>query len=168
MVIRPRPGDPLVGGLVRGLQHDIATAPGQTGSSFKTFTLLTAMEQGNLPNDTVGGGGSFANPDGDPNPYTVSGRGGTITSVTSASSNGAFVRLQQTVGIEHVADMAARLGVAVPPRDQVLTMTLGVADTTPLQMASAYSTIPNGGVHEPAYFIERVEDRDGQVLISTP
>jgi len=158
----------LVGGPgFDAYKYDIATqASGrQTGSSFKTFTLLTAMEQGNLPNDSVGGGGSFANPDGEPDPYSVSGRGGTITSVTSASSNGAFVRLQQTVGIEHVADMAGRLGVVVPPRDQVLTMTLGVADTTPLQMASAYSAIPNGGVHEDAYFIERVEDRDGRVLI---
>jgi membrane peptidoglycan carboxypeptidase len=148
-------------------KYDIATqAPGrQTGSSFKTFTLLTAMEQGNLPNDSVGGGGSFANPGGDEDPYTVSGRGGTITSVTSASSNGAFVRLQQTVGVENVATMAARLGVDISADQRVLTMTLGVADTTPLQMASAYSAIPNGGVHQDPYFIERVEDRDGRVLI---
>jgi penicillin-binding protein 1A len=95
----------------------------------------------------------------------VSGRGGTITSVTSASSNGAFVRLEQTVGIENVADMAGRLGVDVPASKRVLSMTLGVADTTPLQMASAYSAIPNGGVHEQPYFVERVEDRDGNVLI---
>ena len=35
---------------------------------------------------------------------------------------------------------------------------------TPLEMASAYSAIPNGGVHEPPYFIERIEDRNGQVV----
>ena len=148
-------------------QYDIATqAPGrQTGSSFKTFTLLTAMEQGNLPFDSVGGGGTFANPGSTDDTYEISGRGGTITSVTSASSNGAFVRLEQTVGIENVAAMATSLGVQVPPDKHVLSMTLGVADTTPLQMASAYSAIPNGGVQQPAYFVERVEDRDGRVLI---
>jgi penicillin-binding protein 1A len=32
-------------------------------------------------------------------------------------------------------------------------------------MASAYSAIPNGGVREPSYFIDRVEDRTGTVLI---
>ena len=148
-------------------KYDIATqAPGrQTGSSFKTFTLLTAMEQGNLPFDSVGGGGTFANPGSDDPTYEISGKGGTITSVTSASSNGAFVRLEQTVGIEHVADMAASLGVQVPAEDHVPSMTLGVANTTPLQMASAYSAIPNGGIHQQPYFIDRVEDRDGRVLI---
>ncbi|MGZ4708443.1 MAG: transglycosylase domain-containing protein, partial [Acidimicrobiales bacterium] len=158
----------LVGGPgFDAYQYDIATqAPGrQTGSSFKTFTLLTAMEQGNLPFDSVGGGGSFANPGSTDDPYVISGKGGTITSVTSASSNGAFVRLEQTVGIDNVAAMAERLGVDVPASKHVLSMTLGVADTTPLQMASAYSAIPNGGVHEQPYFVERVEDRDGRVLI---
>jgi penicillin-binding protein 1A len=44
-------------------------------------------------------------------------------------------------------------------------MPLGVFDMTPLEMASAYSAIPNGGVREPSYFIDRVEDRTGTVLI---
>ena len=44
-------------------------------------------------------------------------------------------------------------------------MPLGVFDVTPLEMASAYSAIPNGGVREPSYFIDRVEDRTGKVLI---
>jgi membrane peptidoglycan carboxypeptidase len=33
-------------------------------------------------------------------------------------------------------------------------------------MASAYSAIPNGGVREPSYFIDRVEDRTGKVLFA--
>jgi membrane peptidoglycan carboxypeptidase len=158
----------LVGGPPFGSQKfDIATQePGRpTGSSFKVFTLLTAMEQGNLPSDFVAGGGSFVNPGGTPNPYTISGIGGTITSVTSASSNGAFVRLEQTVGPRNVIDMANRLGLSIPPTATEPTLTLGVEDSTPLQMASAYSAIPNGGIHQPAYFVERVEDSDGKVLL---
>ena len=46
------------------------------------------MEQGNIPSDFVAGGGSFANPGGTPDPYSVTGVGGTIAGATSASSNG--------------------------------------------------------------------------------
>jgi penicillin-binding protein 1A len=91
--------------------------------------------------------------------------GGTITSVTSASSNGAFVRLEQTVGARNVIDMANRLGLSIWPGATEPTLTLGVEDSTPLQMASAYSAIANGGIHQDAYFVERVEDSTGAVLL---
>lgn len=154
-------------------QYDIATGRGappeyfgrQTGSSFKAFTLLTAMEQGNLPFDQIGGGGAFPNPGGTPNPYTISGGGGTLTSVTQASSNGAFVRLELTVGIPRVLNMAQRLGLTVTATTAEPSLTLGVKNSTPLQMASAYAAIPNGGIYHKPYFVERVEDRQGNVLI---
>ena len=129
------------------------------------MTLLTAMEQGNLPFDQVGGGGSFPNPGGTPNPYPISGTGGTVTSVTQASSNGAFVRLELTVGIPRVLDMAHRLGLTVSATTAEPSFTLGVKNSTPLQMAGAYSAIPNGGIYQKPYFVERVEDRQGNVLI---
>ena len=43
-------------------------------------------------------------------------------------------------------------------------MPLGPKDLTPLEMASAYSAIPNGGDREPAYFVDRIEDRHGDVI----
>jgi penicillin-binding protein 1A len=135
----------------------------QTGSSFKTFVLLTALEQGNVPNDTIGGGGHFKNPGGEKPFYDVGGNGGTLTSVTQASSNGAFVRLGAVVGLDHVVDLARRLGIT-GRLDPYLNMPLGTNETTPIEMASAYSAIPNGGVHEPYYYIDKIEDRAGKVL----
>lgn len=158
----------LVGGPgFADYKYDIAThEPGrQTGSTFKTFVLLTALEQGVLPEDTIGGGGSWPNPGSTPNPYVISGGGGTLNGVTAASSNGAFVRLGQTVGLENVMYTAQRLGVSSQFDPRAKSMPLGVFDVTPLEMASAYSAIPNGGVREPSYFIDRVEDRTGTVLI---
>jgi penicillin-binding protein 1A len=164
----------LVGGPgFESFKYDIAThEPGrQTGSTFKTFVILTALEQGILPDDFVGGGGSWPNAGGTPDPYVVSGVGGTLTSVTLASSNGAFVRLGQTVGIENVVAMAKRLGVTSGFDSKSKSTPLGVFDVTPLEMASAYAAIPAGGLHRSAYFIDRVADREGHVLIehrSTP
>jgi membrane peptidoglycan carboxypeptidase len=158
----------LVGGPgFANYQYDIAThEPGrQTGSTFKVFVILTALEQGIQPDDLVGGGGSWPNKGGTPDPYEISGTSGTLMSVTAASSNGAFVRLGQTVGLENVANTASRLGVTSNFDPRSKSMPLGVFDVTPLEMASAYSAIPNGGMREPAYFIDRVEDRTGKVLI---
>lgn len=147
-------------------KFDVATTePGrQTGSTFKTFVLLAALEQGALPDDTVSGTVTMTDP-GTLEPYTVTGVGGTLNSVLSASSNGAFVRLNQGVGPDKVVALARSMGLSLPD-DAVKkpSLPLGVADTTPLQMASAYSAIPNGGVLNPPYFIDRVEDRNGNVL----
>lgn len=96
----------------------------------------------------------------------ITGTGGTLTGVTAASSNGAFVRLGQTVGLDNVVDLAQRLGVSSNFDPRAKSMPLGVFDVTPIEMASAYSAIPNGGVHQDAYFIDRVEDRTGRVLWS--
>jgi len=148
-------------------KYDIAThEPGrQTGSTFKTFVLLTALEQGVLPEDTVGGGGSWPNKGSTPDPYEIDGGDGTLMGVTASSSNGAFVRLGQTVGLANVVDLAQRLGVSSNFDPGAKAMPLGVFDVTPLEMASGYSVIPNGGVHNPPYYIDRVEDRTGRVLM---
>jgi membrane peptidoglycan carboxypeptidase len=147
-------------------QYDIAThEPGrQTGSTFKAFVLLTALEQGIQPDDFVAGGGSWINKGGTPDPYVVSGASGSLTSVVAASSNGAFVRLGQTVGLDHVVSMAERLGVQSDFDPKAKSMPLGVFDVTPLEMASAYSAIPNGGIRQPEYFVDKIEDRSGKVL----
>jgi penicillin-binding protein 1A len=147
-------------------QYNIAThQPGrQTGSSFKTFVLLTAFEQGNVPADYIGGAGTFPNPGGNDTTFEVkSGNGGSLTSVTTSSSNGAFVRLGYVVGLENVVELARKMGVT---SDLPLfpSMPLGTLLTTPIEMASAYSAIPNGGIHEPYYLIDRVENSSGQVL----
>lgn len=154
-------------------KYDIATFDGtdgnggrQTGSSFKTFVMLTALEQGVQPNDYVSGTGSWPNKGGSPDPYTITGTGGTLDSITTASSNGAYVRLGATVGREHVIDMAERLGLTSNFDPRVIPLPLGVFNVTPLEMASAYSTIPNAGIHVPSYFVDKIEDRNGNVVFS--
>jgi penicillin-binding protein 1A len=155
----------------------------QVGSSFKTFVLAALMEQGYSPDDIINGtmpcrfahenseGGVY-----EPGNFADSGGSvGTITSQTLVSSNCAYVRLGLIAGLDNVADMAYRLGI--PPTrttadgtevpticDSCPSTPLGVADITPLEMASAYATIANDGVYNRPYLIERIEDRDGEVI----
>src|SRR5690606_24860101 len=155
----------------------------QVGSSFKTFVLAALMEQGYSPDDIINGtmpcrfahenseGGVY-----EPGNYADGGGSiGTITSQTLASSNCAYVRLGLIAGLDQVADMAYRLGIprtrTTADGDEVPTICdscpstpLGVADITPLEMASAYATIANDGDYNRPYLIERIEDRHGEVI----
>jgi membrane peptidoglycan carboxypeptidase len=143
----------------------VSQLPGrQTGSTFKTFVLLTALAQGAVPADSVAGGGSFPNPAGTPNPYNITGAGGTLTSITAGSSNGGYVRLGQIVGLPEVGETAERMGLRTDFGDYPISLPLGTLLTTPMDMASSFSAIANEGVRNPWYLIEKVEDANGNVL----
>jgi penicillin-binding protein 1A len=147
----------------------------QTGSSFKTFVLATAMERGYSPEDQINGTGPclFDNPNGEPDPYEAENFGGstrgvgTITTQTLGSVNCAYIRLGLIVGLNNVVNMAQRLGLHSTAEDGLAanqSLPLGSAGVTPLDMASAYATLANDGVYNPPYMIERVEDRNGKVI----
>ena len=89
------------------------------GSTFKVFVLMALLENGYLPTDSVSGSGpcTFKDiPGMFPDPYRVEnfggsgGGGGTILSQTLRSSNCAFVRLGQIVGIEQRGGAGAQDG----------------------------------------------------------
>ena len=46
-----------------------------------------------------------------------------------------------------------------------LTMAIGTASLTPLQMATAYATFANGGFKVTPYYIDRIEDATGKTLV---
>lgn len=144
----------------------------QPGSSFKVFVLMALLENGYVPNDTVNGSSpcSFPNPGGTPNPYKAENfegsRGSTanITTQTLKSSNCAYLRLGQIVGLDKVVDVAHRMGITSPLDPSVISLPLGTMGVSPLEMAGAYAVIANDGIRNPPYLIDRVEDRDGKVL----
>lgn len=48
--------------------------------------------------------------------------------------------------------------------NMVYTTTLGVASVTPLDMASAYATLANGGTKREPVVITEIEDKDGNII----
>jgi len=152
----------------------------QPGSSFKTFVLLELLEQGYAPQDTMSGRGPcrFRVP-GVAEIYEVenfgNSRGGTasIASLTTSSSNCGYVRLGQIAGIDQVTELAGEMGIRtrnanneiVDLDPSIFSTPLGTQEVTPLGMAAAYAAIANDGYYHPPYFVQRVLDRDGEVLI---
>lgn len=155
-------------------EFNIATQGGRpTGSSFKSFVLAAAMEKGLVPSDQINGTATctFDNPGGFPNPYSANNFNGansgsvrSIRSQTLSSSNCAYLRLGQIVGLSNVADTARALGVTTDLSSLPISMPLGPLNVTPLDMATAYATFANDGLQVDPIFIERVEDRAGNAI----
>jgi len=177
-LVSVEPGTGAVRAAVSGMDFadhkiDLVTGEGrQVGSAFKMFTLMAAIESGDIPADTILG--SFPCVIPDPNsvekiwdPSNVEGESFGVLSLTDAtvqSVNCAYARLVKIVGPEKVVDVARRMGIKKADLKPYLSLTLGTVDVTPLEMASAYATLANDGEYHEPYFIDRIEDRDGKVL----
>lgn len=144
----------------------------QPGSSMKTLVLAALFEADYTPADTVRVDRpcEFENRGGVPDPYVVDAgfRGGysisNIASATRSSNNCAFVRLGQVVTNEAVIDVSNRLGIDTSAMSPQLSLPLGAFEITPMQMAGAYAAFPNDGVYNEPWYIERIEDSDGNVI----
>jgi len=145
----------------------------QPGSSFKPFVLATAISQGADPDSTYYSGsspkslsmGQYAPPWVVNNAGDTEG-GGTMSlrDATVGSVNVVYAQLGLDVGPENFAKMANDLGVEAPldgyPAEAIGGLTVGVS---PLDMADAYASFANGGVHHTATAIGRVEFPNGDV-----
>ncbi|MFC0550298.1 transglycosylase domain-containing protein [Planotetraspora thailandica] len=159
----------------------------QAGSTFKVFTLLTALKQGWKLNDGIQSPAGYQAPSysafkncqdqsvGDPS-HTVmndEGSGGfkTLQTGTWQSVNTFFVSLEQKVGLCNVVKTARSLGIQRADGgdlQQVETFTLGVNEMDPVTVAAAYATIAARGQYCPPQAITSVTDRNGKTTTYQP
>src|SRR5256886_4770122 len=163
----------------------------QAGSTFKLFTMLTALEKGyglNLrfyaPNQLTsvyytGWSDPYVCAGGHWCPHNASrSMTGTQTmwSGFGKSVNTYWVQVEQKVGAQNAVAMAQRLGLtwhtdidrlqASPAKARTWgAFTLGVADTTPLEMAVAYATIAADGQRCEALPVRSIVPSSGQPVV---
>ena len=139
----------------------------QPGSSFKPFVYLPALEEGIPPNQRfLDGPIEIMTPQGPWRPTNYSGTGNgyvTIRTALEKSLNLVTVRVAQEVGIDRVADAAARFGV-IDNMPHYLAMSLGSGETTVLRMATGYAAFANGGREVTPTLIDSVQDQRGRVI----
>lgn len=151
-----------------------ATALRQPGSSIKPVTYAAAFETGRLTAATMmlDLRTSFVTREGDsyvPLNYDLLFRGPVrLREALASSYNLLAVKVLDTIGVETMTDLAGRLGITTL-RDSSrfgLAVTLGGGEVSLLELASAYAALDNQGrVHEPVAVL-RVEDDEGEVLLS--
>ncbi len=158
---------------------DFAQAGLQTGSSFKVFCLIAALEQGiglgyQVDSSALTVDGiKITNVDGE-NCGTCN-----IAQALKQSLNTSYYRLMLKLkgGPQAVADAARQAGVATsfpgvehtlsedgkggPPNNGIV---LGQYETRPIDMASAYATLADSGIYHRPHFVQKVVNSEGQVL----
>ena len=149
----------------------LSQARRQSGSTFKTFVLAAAVEQGINPETTTYLSAPFfyrPDPNGNcedgswwcPETYDHSYTGWTtIERATLRSDNTVYAQLTLDVTPEAVAKMATKLGVRSPLSVDgafVPSIGLGAMDVSPLDMASAYATLAAGGIYSEPMAIRKV------------
>lgn len=151
----------------------------QAGSTFKVFTLLTALSKGLKLNDGFGTGSGYTAPGysafrdckgnavGDPthevrNSSESSGGFKTLTTGTLGSVNTFFMRLEQEVGLCEVVKTAKSLGIKRADGDKLKefeTFTLGINEMDPVTVAAAYAAIGARGAYCKPMAITEIRDR---------
>ena len=152
----------------------------QAGSAFKPFALVAGLESGSQYgwDITLGSWWDYSSPQriecGYPcspqgDIWTVRNAGGgghgvmTLEQATYTSKNTVYAQVSLAVGPDKVAGAAHKMGIQ-SPLQEVLSIALGTQTVTPLEMASAYSTLANFGERIDSYLIERIEDSAGNVI----
>lgn len=137
----------------------------QPGSAFKPLVYAAALEAGYRPVDHLMDS-PLEFPNGwKPENYDLKSHGEvSLIEALTYSYNIPAVKLAHITGLEKVVQMARNLGITSPHLPNDLSLALGSASLTPLEMAIAYSCIENGGKRVTPYGVREVRDNSDAVL----
>ncbi|PCJ47707.1 MAG: peptidase [Moraxellaceae bacterium] len=144
----------------------------QAGSNFKPFIYSAALSNG-MTAATVINDSPLVFKDkkleSTWRPENSGGRFGGFTRLREAlfrSKNLVSIRVLQRTGIRRTINYAEKFGFDKSKLPNNLSLALGVAELTPLELASGYTTLANGGYHVEPWFISRIESHDGETLFN--
>ncbi len=162
----------LVGGFdfFQSKFNRVVQARRQPGSGFKPFIYAAAFDKGFTPASVVldapvvideQGNEKAWRPHEDTDKFYGPVR---LRDALVHSRNLVSVRLMRAIGVEYARNYVTRFGFDKSQLPDDLTLALGTAELSPLQVAIGYSAFANGGFKVSSYYIDRVEDAAGKVL----
>jgi len=163
------PDDGAVRALVGGYDfyhskfNRATQASRQPGSGFKAFIYSAALENGFTPASLINDAPVvFEDPslEGAWRPENYSGKffGPTrLRYALTKSRNLVSIRLLRSMGVEAALQHIAKFGFDPASLPSNLSLALGSANVTPIQMAASYAVLANGGYRVTPYFIARIE-----------
>lgn len=147
----------------------------QPGSGFKAFVYSAALENGFTPASLINDAPVvFDDPglEGAWRPENYSGKffGPTrLREALAKSRNLVSIRLMRSMGVDSALEHIAKFGFDPAELPHNLSLALGSANVTPMQMASAYAVLANGGYLVEPHVIARIEqDGTGVVFEAAP
>lgn len=162
----------LVGGF--DFQHSkfnrVTQAQRQPGSSFKPFLYSAALAKGFTPASLVNDAPVVfedENLEAAWRPENYSGKFYGPTRLRKAlvnSRNLVSIRILRSIGIAYTIDYVEPFGFNKQRLPRDLSLSLGSAAVTPLELAGAYSTFANGGFKVTPWVIQSIEKVDGSTV----
>ncbi|MCY4418692.1 MAG: transglycosylase domain-containing protein [Cytophagales bacterium] len=172
------PGSGKIKAWVGGIQHryfkfdHVLQGRRQPGSTFKPFVYTAVIDNGYTPCfEVVDNPITFYLPDQYPSTWSPSNAGGTpsgktmtIRQAMARSVNSITAYWIKKMGVQTVVDYAHRLGIT-SPLSAVPALCLGAGgDVSIYEMTGAYSTFANKGIWTQPFFIQRIEDKNGNII----
>lgn len=177
VAINPKSGAILA--MTGGVDFDksrfnrVTQAHRQVGSSIKPFIYAAALSHGatlaTVVNDSPfvidDGSGKIWRPENDDHKFhgPVRVRESLVDSLNLAS-----IRILQQAGIPYTIDYLQKFGFDPKQLPPSLSLALGTADLSPLQLASSFSVFANGGYLLSPYLIQSITNDRHQILYQTP
>ena len=144
----------------------------QPGSSFKPFIYSAALEHGYTAASIINDAPVVYEDEsltGAWRPENYSGKFFGPTPLRTAlykSRNLVSIRLLREIGIDFALEHIAKFGIDAESLPRGLSLALGSGELTPLEAATGYGVLANGGYRVEPYFIERVLDGDDQLIFA--
>ena len=150
----------------------VTQAKRQPGSAFKPFVYAAALENNFSPNSIVLDAPFIAKQgiglkDWKPENYGKEFYGPTtLRKGIEYSRNLMTVRIAQDIGLQKILKLSKELNIynEIP---ELLSVSLGSAETTLLQLTNAYTVFVNGGKKTNPILIERIQDRRGKTIFNS-
>ena len=143
----------------------------QPGSAFKPFIYALALENGYTPSTLILDAPLVLEQGYDlkmwkPENYGKKFYGpSTLRMGLEKSRNLMTVRIAQDLGLTKIVNFSKQLGIYDNPRE-LLSISLGSAETTLLKLTSAYSSFINGGKLIKPIMIDRIQDSEGNTILN--
>lgn len=166
----------LVGGFDfrRSEFNNVTQAYRQPGSTLKPFVYGAALEKGFSPATLINDApvsfdpGETGGEPWEPKNYDDKYEGVlTMRQALAKSKNMVSIRILNRIGPRFGQSYLSRFGFEAERNPPYLTLALGAGGVTPMQMATGYAAIANGGFRVTPYFIDRVIDESGNLLSQT-
>ena len=143
----------------------------QPGSAFKPFIYALALENGYTPSTLILDAPLVLEQGHDlkmwkPENYGKKFYGpSTLRMGLEKSRNLMTVRIAQDIGLKKIVNFSKLLGIYDDP-SELLSISLGSAETTLLKLTSAYSSFVNGGKLVKPIMIDRIQDSEGNTIFN--